>query len=148
MYHIGGTAINTNTSMVLWSCSSSALNVESRSSSKQGLVCNKTLRFLSSNCVVKMYLMTMYSSDTAIGRVVGCCDHGDEQFGSVKGGSFCTVSFSSWTLLRARYMKWQCDYYGEGERVGKQAILPSLNIFFFSAAASLLGPKQPHCWDL
>ena len=89
MYHIGGlAAINTNNSMVLWSCSPSALKVESQSSSKQGLISNKTLRFPLLNCVVKMSVMTMYSSDTVNGRVVGWCDHGDEQFGSVQGGSF------------------------------------------------------------
>jgi hypothetical protein len=31
------------------------------------------------DCIVKMSLTTIYSSDTVNGRVVGCCDHGDEQ---------------------------------------------------------------------
>jgi hypothetical protein len=33
-----------------------------------------------------MSLTTMYSSDTVNGRVVGCCDHGDEQLVPYKEG--------------------------------------------------------------
>jgi hypothetical protein len=68
----------------------SALNAEPRSFSKQGLKSNKTLRFLLLNSGVKMSLMTIYFSDTVNGRVLGCCDHGNEQFGSLQEGCIRT----------------------------------------------------------
>jgi len=151
MHHIGGlTAINTNNSMVLWSCSSSALKVESRSSSKQGLVSNKTLRFLLLNCAVKMSLTTMYSSDTVNGRVVGCCDHDDEQLVPYmeRVSALDEKLWASQNVLCWELDTWNnkviCMEKGKGLE-SKQLCLFKIYASFKGASA-LLGPRPPHCW--